>query len=302
MGYGTESDIVGKHYLEFIAPRWRHNLKRYYARQYFAKETNTYNEFVAVTAKGDEVWLGQNVQIIKEGDQIVGFQAVARNITDIKQAQEAVALARDQAIEADRFKSLMLAKVSHELRTPLGGILGYAELLQASAFGALSENQKNAISQVIDSTHYLSKMINDLLDKSQIESKTIRLHSDRFDPNKLLHEVEISMAVLADQKNLTLTASIASELPELLYGDEQRLQQILVNLVSNAIKFTEKGEVHINLCGADPTHWAMQVSDTGVGIPEEARAYIFEPFRQVDNKLTHSSRGQALDFRFVNNW
>jgi PAS domain S-box-containing protein len=294
MGLKSESEVLGKHYLEFAAPRFRHDLKRFYERQYMARETNTYNEFVAVTARGDEIWLGQNVQIIKEDDQIVGFQAVARDITDLKQAQEELALARDQAIEANRFKSLMLAKVSHELRTPLGGILGYAELLQSAAFGALHDNQKYAVSQVIDSTHYLTKMINDLLDEAQIESKTIRLHPDRFAPSKLLHGVESSMAVLAGQKGLTLTTSIASNLPELLYGDEQRLQQILVNLVSNAIKYTERGEVRINLSSPDPVHWTMQVSDTGAGIPEEARAYIFEPFRQVDNKITHSNRGTGL--------
>lgn len=294
MGYKSESDVVGKHYLELIAPRYRHDLKRYYDQQYTAKETNTYHEFIAVTTKGDEIWLGQNVQTIKEGDQIVGFQAVARNITDLKRAQDELALARDQAVEANQFKSLMLAKVSHELRTPLGGILGFAELLHSAAFGALTDNQKNAVAQVIDSTHYLTKMINDLLDEAHIESNTIRLYSDLFAPAKLLHEIETSMAILADQKGLTLITSIASDLPEFLYGDEQRLRQILVNLVSNAIKFTKKGEIRVGLSSPDPAHWSLQVSDTGAGIPEEARAYIFEPFRQVDNEITHTNQGTGL--------
>lgn len=294
MGFKSESDVIGKHYLELAAPRLRHDLKRFYDRQYVAKETNTYHEFIAVTTKGDEIWLGQNVQIINEGDQIVGFQAVARNITDLKQAQDELALARDQAVEANQFKSLMLAKVSHELRTPLGAILGYAELLQRASFGALTDNQKDAISQVIESTHYLTKMINDLLDEAHIESKTIRLYSDLFAPAKLLHEIETSMAILAGQKGLALTTSIASDLPEFLYGDEQRLRQILVNLVSNAIKFTNKGEIRVGFSSPDPAHWSLQVSDTGAGIPEEARAYIFEPFRQVDNEITHTNRGTGL--------
>ena len=108
------------------------------------------------------------------------------------------------------------------------------------------------------------------------------------------------MTVLANNKGLALITSIDPRLPDTLYGDEQRLKQILVNLVGNAIKFTEKGEVQVNLYRSNPAQWTMEVSDTGIGIPIEAQAYIFEPFRQVENKVTHANKGTGLGLAITN--
>ena len=108
------------------------------------------------------------------------------------------------------------------------------------------------------------------------------------------------MTVLARNKGLLLITSIDPSLPETLYGDEQRLKQILVNLVGNAIKFTEKGEVQVNLYCSDPDKWTMEVTDTGIGIPLEAQAYIFEPFRQIENKITDANKGTGLGLTITN--
>jgi len=102
------------------------------------------------------------------------------------------------------------------------------------------------------------------------------------------------MEILAQDKGLEFKSSLAPELPEMLYGDEHRLQQILINLTGNAIKFTSRGSVQVKIYQAAPTQWAMQVADTGAGIPKEAQAYIFEPFRQVDNSITRENRGTGL--------
>jgi PAS domain S-box-containing protein len=294
MGFKSEADVIGKHFLEFAAPYLRHDLKRFYDRQFVSGEKNTYYEFAAISTDGREIWLGQNVQIIEDSTGFIGFQAVARDITELKRTQDELAKARDKALEASRLKSQLLAKVSHELRTPLGGILGYAELLHINAFGRLSEKQKNASAQIIDSTHYLTKLVNELLDEAQIESKTLRLFRERLSPVELLQRVETGMSVLTRKKNLEFTTRIDPRLPRMLYGDEQRLEQILVNLVGNAIKFTEKGTIGIYLYRCDDEYWALEVADTGTGIPEDAREYIFEPFRQVDNSNTTHSRGTGL--------
>ncbi len=294
MSMTNEEEIMGRHYLEMVAENFRHSLKRFYDHQYLAKEQNTYREFPAIAADGHEVWLGQNVQLIEEAGQVVGFQAVARDITDLVRTKDALALARDQALEASQLKSQLLAKVSHELRTPLGGILGYAELLRYGAFGDLEEKQLNAATQIIDSAHYLTTMVNELLDQAQAESKSIILHITSFNVEEMLKHVGSNLGILADKKGLTLRATIEKSVPETLKGDRQRLQQILLNLTGNAIKFTQTGEVRINIFCPDDTHWAIQVADTGAGIPKEAQSYIFEPFRQVNNSITRGNRGTGL--------
>jgi len=300
MRFGNEAEVLGKHYLDFATPAFRNELKRFYERQFIFEEPNTYFEFEAVRADGQEIWIGQNVQIIKDDGRIVGFQAVARDITELKQAREAMAFARDRALEASQLKSRLLAKVSHELRTPLSGILGFVELLQYNAFGILTEDQKNATSPLLESVQYLSTLIGDLLDEAQIEAKTIKLNQDKFHPSDILNYIESVMTVLAHNKGLSLITSIDPSLPGTLYGDEHRLKQILINLIGNAIKFTEKGEVRVNLYRSDLAQWVMEVSDTGIGIPKEAQAYIFEPFRQVDNNITHTNQGTGLGLAITN--
>ncbi len=294
MGFVSESEWLGRHYLDVVDESFRHGVKRFYDRQYLAKETNTYREFPVITAAGYQMWLGQNVQLIQEGGLLVGFQALARDVTDLVKTKAALALARDQALEASQLKSQLLAKVSHELRTPLGGILGYAELLRYGAFGPLEEKQLNAASQIIESTHYLTVMVNELLDQAQAESKSIILHDAPFNLNDLMQHVEANATVLAGKKGLAFRKTIDPNMPTTLLGDRQRIQQILLNLLGNAIKFTKKGEVHLNVYWPNERQWAVQVIDTGAGIPKEALSYIFEPFRQVNNAITRENRGTGL--------
>jgi len=294
MGYASDQEVVGINYLDLTMPEFRHKLKRVYDHQYLSKTKSTYYEFPAVTADGQIIWVGQNVQLIMEGEQITGFQAVARNITQLKQAQESLALSRDQALDASRFKSQLLSRVSHELRTPLGGILGYAELLEYKAFGPLTEKQNNAVTNIIESTNYLTSIVNDLLDESQIESKSISLHNEYFDPVELLEKTKGTMSALAAKKGLTFRVEIDPELPSELYGDVNRLQQILINLAGNAIKFTKVGEISVSLKRPAPAQWSIEVRDTGAGIPMDDRQNIFEPFRQVSNSITRENRGSGL--------
>ncbi len=230
------------------------------------------------------------------------LQVVANTLAGIierKRAEAQLAVARDQALEASNFKSQLLAKVSHELRTPLGAILGYSELLQDEAFGPLSARQKQITGEVIESTHYLTALVSELLDAARFEASKTQLHVDAFAPGVLLQQVETKMSVLAQRKKLTFATHLSPELPTVLYGDERRLQQLLVNLIGNAIKFTKKGEVKVSFFLANAAQWGIQVADTGPGIPKEAQTYIFEPFRQVDGSMTREHRGTGLGLSIV---
>ncbi|HEU0291375.1 MAG TPA: histidine kinase N-terminal 7TM domain-containing protein [Anaerolineales bacterium] len=293
LGY-EEQDVLGKHYLDLAVPEMRHRIKRTYEHQFLSKTPITYNEFPALATDGREIWFGQNVQLIFDGEKVVGFQSVARDITAIKEAQESLRLARDQALEASRAKSLLLSKVSHELRTPLGGILGYGELLRDDTFGELNDGQKKAVSQIVESSNYLTNMVNELLDEAQLSANTARLQEKPFSPVALLGQACSGMEVLAAKKGLQLKATVEDGIPQELVGDERRLRQIMINLLGNAIKFTREGGVSIRLLRPTSEHWAIQVQDTGVGIPKEAQAYIFEPFRQVHSAITRDNRGVGL--------
>jgi PAS domain S-box-containing protein len=294
MGFEKEEHALGKYYLDLTTPEYRRKLKRIYLQQFLSKTKNTYNEFPALAMDGRELWFGQNVQLIYAGEEVIGFQALARDITAIKQTQEALRIARDQALEASRAKSQLLSRVSHELRTPLGGILGYAELLRDSIFGELNPGQKKAAREIVESAEHLTAMVNELLDEAQIRANTTILHEKPFAPATLLEQAAAGLEVLAHHKGLTFTTSIDPALPAQLTGDERRLRQIIINLAGNAIKFTKEGEVCVKLLYPAEDAWGIQVSDTGVGISKESRAIIFEPFRQVDNTITRDNRGIGL--------
>lgn len=294
MGYKNESEVIGRNYLELAAPEWRHKLKRFYDHQFLTKQSNSYFEFPAINANDETIWFGQSVQIIEEGGAVVGFQAVARDITNLVKARDALAISRDQALEANRAKGQLLSRVSHELRTPLGGILGFAELIQIKAFGALNEKQAHAVDNIIASANYLTSMVNDLLDEAQMESRSMLLDNAYFNPAELIEKVQSSMTVLAAKKGVAFHVDLSADLPNEIYGDIKRLQQIIVNLAGNAIKFTREGEVRVSFKRPTPTRWAIEVRDTGAGIPQSEYESIFEPFRQVNNAITRENRGSGL--------
>jgi PAS domain S-box-containing protein len=224
--------------------------------------------------------------------RLIGRVLLVRDIT-------ALVNARDQALDASRLKSELLARVSHELRTPLSAILGYAELLTDGSFGPLAEPQRQALLEMMGSSQELTIMVNELLDAAQLEAHALRLRIRPFDPGEMLQRVENTLAVLAYNKGLQLTTSVSPDLPDTLLGDEPRLRQILINLLGNAIKFTDSGSVQVRLARIDDQWWAMEVRDTGSGIPADARQYIFEPFRQVDGSITREYRGTGLGLSIV---
>ncbi len=223
----------------------------------------------------------------------------ARLFAERKQTEEKLIIARDQALEASRFKSDLLANVSHELRTPLNAALGYAEMLQEGSYGPVTEEHQEATTKIIDNSKYLLGIVNQLLDQAKLDSGKLQPKISSFSPSELLRATQSKMHALAQAKGLALNTELSLDVPAMLQGDPVRLQQILVNLVGNAIKFTDHGQVIVNFYLPDATHWAMQVADTGLGIPLEAHSFIFEPFRQLDGSVTREYGGTGLGLSIV---
>jgi len=201
--------------------------------------------------------------------------------------------------EVERLKSTFVAIVSHELRTPLNAILGYAEMFREAVYGPMNDKQVNMADRIIKNTQRLLGLINDLLDQAQMEAGKLTVKMGPVKPAELLETLHGLMDKTASDKNLRLTSEIEDTLPEILNGDPARLQQILVNFVTNAIKFTEHGEVRVKLLHFSNRKWGIEVSDTGLGIPEAELPHIFDTFRQVEGTETRTHGGFGLGLSIV---
>jgi hypothetical protein len=212
-----------------------------------------------------------------------------------------VAVFRDITREAelDRMKSMFVSMVSHELRTPLGAIMGYGEILKEQVHGPLNERQLGVIDRLIANTKRLLSLVNDLLDRARLEAGQLKLIVAPFSPAALLDELLSVTGQMAEAKQLELKTDIAPGLPQTVLGDSQRLLQILINLMTNAIKFTEQGSVTVKLERVDESRWALRVIDTGVGIPSHEQAEVFDMFRQVDSSATRRHGGAGLGLSIV---
>ena len=201
--------------------------------------------------------------------------------------------------EVERLKSTFVAIVSHELRTPLNAILGYAEMFKEAVYGPMNDKQVNMAERIMKNTQRLLGLINDLLDQAQMEAGKLTIDLGPVKPAELLDTMHGLMDKTASDKNLRLTSEIDDSLPETLIADGERLQQILVNLISNSIKFTDMGEVSIRLFRSDYAKWGIEVSDTGRGIPATELPHIFETFRQIEGTATRTKGGFGLGLAIV---
>ena len=201
--------------------------------------------------------------------------------------------------EVEKLKSTFVAIVSHELRTPLNAILGYAEMFKEEVYGPMNDKQVNMAERIMKNTQRLLGLINDLLDQAQMEAGKLTIQMGPIRPAELLENIHSVMDKIAYDKGLKLTSEIDDQLPEVLNGDAARLQQIMVNLVNNGIKFTSHGTVHIRLFSLYAGKWGIEVSDTGSGIPESEIPYIFDTFRQVEGTATRVHGGFGLGLSIV---
>lgn len=237
----------------------------------------------------------QDYLVKGRGDDFM-LSRVIRYAIERKVAERALKEARDKAEAAARAKSVFLATVGHEVRTPLNGILGMTRLLLDTP---LDIKQRTFAETVVSSGELLLGLVNDILDFSRLEAEGLTLEAVPFDVVDMIDELRLMMAPRAAEKGLTLGCRFAAGVPPFLLGDLLRLRQVLLNLVGNAIKFTERGNVTMSV---DPVeHLAdgrivlrFAVSDTGIGIPEQARADLFIEFSQADSSITRRFGGTGL--------
>jgi signal transduction histidine kinase len=249
-----------------------------------------------VRRDGREVHTSLELSIWKDPDANPQFvMGLAMDITQRKRAELELQRAKEAAETASEAKSTFLATMSHEIRTPMNGILGMTELVLDTN---LTAEQRESLGLVRLSAESLLSIINDILDFSKIEAGKLELESIPFDFRESLGETMKALAFRAHQKGLELIYDVEPDVPEPVLGDPGRIRQILINLVGNAIKFTERGEilVTVKLEAETPQDVRLYfgVKDTGVGIPADKQKKVFEAFSQADGSMARKYGGTGL--------
>lgn len=241
-----------------------------------------------------ELWESRQKRVFSKEDlELVKIisQQVALAIVNARLYQQAQA--------ANLFKSDLIAKISHEFRTPLTALQGFAELFRTGMYGTLTEKQTQKIHSMLDSIRYLMKLVDQLMVQSEIDSRAFSLMSSRFTVQGMVADILPQLELLAEQQDVAIYVHIDQQVPKVIVGDESRIQQIIINLASNALKFTEQGRVDLFIERGDAEQWMLRVQDTGVGITSEARKYIFEPFKQAPETAKQNQRGSGLGLAIV---
>jgi PAS domain S-box-containing protein len=294
------SEVIGRQVAETIIPmQFRANhlegLNRF-RETGISVVLNRRIEISAIGRDGREFPVELAIAPIRAGKEF-SFCAFVRDITERKQAAEALCRAKDAAEAANRAKSAFLAHMSHEIRTPLNGILGFADVLLKLGADATEAERREYIETINHSGRHLLELISDVLDLSKIESGQMDVEKVRCAPHEVIADAISILRVRAQEKGINLEYGWKGPVPETIETDPSRFRQLLMNLIGNAIKFTEHGTVEVIARieqNSDAPGLAVDVADTGIGIPPEYLERIFEPFTQADQSITRRFGGTGL--------
>ncbi len=298
-GY-SEDNLLRMRYTNLVRNDYKQSVYFFFKNIFEDEINDSYLEFPIIAANGDEKWIGQKIHLIKLRNQITGFQVIARDITHEREFKEQLIIAKSNAEKTAEIKSRFLANMSHEIRTPLNGIVGVVNLLNQTN---LSEKQKTYLNAITSSSNQLMGIINDVLDLAKIDADKLELDCTDFNIEDLFQSVVAVFEMKCIEKQINLEWFIESRIPKFLNGDPVRLNQIIYNLLGNAIKFTEKGgillQVELLSSTSDDVSILIRISDTGIGMDEQALNMVFEAFTQAEDHMSRKFGGTGLGLTIV---
>jgi PAS domain S-box-containing protein len=291
-GHYSREDVIGKNFIETIVAKESRKKALATAVQALKGKDFRNVELVLQTSDGRKAEYLCSIGKANRSQQGASeMVAIAQNISEQKALQSNLIKAREAAESADRIKSMFVASMSHELRTPLNSILGFLGVVLQGMSGELNLKQKDQLGRAYNSAKHLLSLISDVIDISKIEAGFLNVHVEKFEFRQLLIEVEYAVQHLAGEKKLDLYIDCPAKV--MLVTDRKRLYQVVLNVVSNALKYTEKGTVKVT-ASVKNKQLSIAVEDTGIGIDEAGLANLFKPFERIDSRLRIKTLGTGL--------